>query len=342
MKRLSSLVVALLLSLLILNLVSFFFGAAPATTLRALFAGTLGSGYGTGQILFKATPILFSALGARVAMRAGLFNIGVEGQLLFTSFMVGSLGTFLGDVPSVVAWLCLLIVSLVAGALWASIPASLRISTGAHEVLTTLIMNRLADPFVGFLLVTFFLVTGGIRTSDLPPTVLLPKLDRWFEMFRGSAVNVSIVMALVLFPLFQFFEKRTLFGRTLALIGSNPDACKHARIPVKRWMFLAMLLSGAIAGLGAMSTVVGYKGYFEQGLGAGSGFLGIAVALAAGESLFSLLFLALLFGFFEQGGLAINAHVPREGLLMIEAIVLVVVVMREAKGRGASKIGATQ
>ena len=104
--------------------------------------------------MFKATPILFSALGARVAMRAGLFNIGVEGQLLFTSFMVGSLGTFLGDVPSVVAWLCLLITSLVAGALWASIPASLRISTGAHEVLTTLIMNRLADPFVGFLLVT--------------------------------------------------------------------------------------------------------------------------------------------------------------------------------------------
>jgi simple sugar transport system permease protein len=123
--------------------------------------------------------------------------------------------------------------------------------------------------------------------------------------------------------------------RELTLVGMNPVACAAERIPVARRLAQGMLLSGAIAGLACTATVLGYKGHFESGLGAGVGFGGVAVAMLGRGSAVGLVFAALLFGTLQQGGLAINAHVPMEVMDVLQGVIIVAVALADARVRAA-------
>jgi ABC-type uncharacterized transport system permease subunit len=128
---------------------------------------------------------------------------------------------------------------------------------------------------------------------------------------------------------------RSRAGRETVLVGLSPIACAAERIPVARRLGVAMVMSGAMAGLGALAPVLGYKGYFESGLGAGAGFGGIAVALLGRGHPVGLLLAALLFGTLEQGGLAINARVPMEVTTVLQGVVIVAVALADARVRAA-------
>jgi simple sugar transport system permease protein len=146
---------------------------------------------------------------------------------------------------------------------------------------------------------------------------------------------VALAGAVVLAFVLGWAYRRTRFGREVALVGLNPDACAAERIPVRRRIAEALVASGAIAGLVASATVMGYKGYFEQGLGAGAGFAGLAVALLGRGSSLGLVLAALLFGTLQQGGLAINAHVPMELMDVIIGVVIASVALADARIRAS-------
>lgn len=312
------------------------YGESPRELARLLFEGTWGTGYGAGQVLFKATPLLFSGVAFHLALRAGLFNIGAEGQITIGSLVVATVGAHLSpQLRPMFAVPIVLAAAMVAGSLWASVPALLRARYGAHEVISTIMMNRIADAVVGLAFAYGLAKVGTVRTPDIRSGAHLPRLDHFVSAFRGSAASVALFIAIAVAIAVTIAEKRTRIGREIGLVGQNPAACAAERIPVARRIVAAMMLSGAVAALACSGTVLGYKGYYEQGLGAGAGFGGLAVALLGRGNPIGLLLAALLIGTLAQGGLALNAHVPMEMMDIVQAVVIVSVALADTRIRKA-------
>jgi simple sugar transport system permease protein len=265
--------------IVVLNLLSFAFGVAPLATLRLAAAGSWGTPYGIGQVLFKATPLIFTGLSFEVALRAGLFNIGAEGQLALAALVAGVVGARLpAGTPWPVALVIEIAVAAATGAFVALAPAAMRARLGVHEIISTIMMNRIVDGVMPFALVTL-LAAANLRTADIPKGAQLPKLDRFVSALDGSAASLAFPVAVALAFGVGAWLERSRIGREIGWIGKNAEACRAEGIPVARRLVQAMLLSGALAGLVMSATVLGYKGYEELGLGAGAGFTGIAVSL---------------------------------------------------------------
>lgn len=310
------------------------YGESPLAMTRELFVGTWGTPYGVGQVLFKATPLFFTGLAVHVALRAGLFNIGVEGQLAVASVAVGTLGAHLPPgVRWFLAWPLLFAVAMGSGALWSLLPAVLRSRFGTHEVITTILMNRLAGVAVNVALGLGLAEAGSVRTPDVVFGARLPRLSAFAPSLGGSAVSLAALIAVATVVLTLVLLPRTRYGREAVLAAANPVACAAERIPVARRLLQSLVLSGAIAGLASLGTVLGYKGYYEQGLGAGAGFTGIAVAMLGRGRILGMVVAALLFGMLAQGGLVLNAHVPMEVMEVLEAVVVLAVALGDGAVR---------
>jgi simple sugar transport system permease protein len=327
---------------LLLNLISFAFGVAPLSTLRAAAAGTWGTPYGVGQVLFKATPLIFTGLAFEVGFRAGLFNIGAEGQLALGSLAAGWVGASLpAGTPWIVAVpVCVVVAALVA-ALVALAPALMRARLGVHEIISTIMCNRIADGLLPFALVSL-LGARSLRTADLVPGASLPKLERALPEFAGSAASVAFPLAVAAAFAVDALLRRTRAGREMRWTGQNAEACRAEGIDVPRRLVQAMLLSGALAGGAMTATVLGYKGYYELGLGSGAGFTGIAVALLGRGHPRGIVRAAILFGTLQQAGLAINAHVPKEAMDVLTACAIVLVAIANRAGRGQPRAPAAE
>ena len=307
------------------NLLAFAFAQSPSATLASAFAGTWGTPYGVGQVLFKATPLVFTGFAFHVAQRAGLFNIGAEGQLALASLCGAAFaGRLPASTPAPVALALSLLVAVAAAALVALPPALMRARLGVHEVISGIMMNRIVDVLVPFTLATVLGATA-MRTADVVPGAVLPRLDRLFPSLAGSAASLAFALAVALVAALHVWLVRSRAGREMGWIGVNAGACRAEGVDVRGRLVLAMLLSGAFAGLGMSATVLGYKGYFEIGLGSGAGFAGIAVALLGRGHPAGVVLAAVFFGTLQQAGLAINARVPKEAMTVLEAVAIVLV-----------------
>ncbi len=330
-------------AVLVLNLLSWGFGEAPWATLLTAAAGSWGTVYGIGQVLFKATPLLLAGIAVDLALRAGLFNIGVEGQIA-----IGSLaGTLVAIVlppglPTIVAVPITLVAAAASGALWAGVAGWMRARFGAHEVITTIMLNRIADALVAMIMTSWLALPGTVRTPDIAPSTSLPRLEALFDALSGSAVSWAFPASLLVLVGVYGWLRHSRLGRELVWVGHNEKACAAEGIPVGRRKILAMALSGAIAALAMAGMVLGYKGYYEIGLGAGVGFGGIAVAFLGRGRPLGLLLAALVFGTLAQAGLVINAKVPKEATGILEAVVIITIALssraaaKDAQRRAAS------
>jgi simple sugar transport system permease protein len=226
--------------------------------------------------------------------------------------------------------------AMAAGALWALGPAVLKTRFGAHEVISTIMMNNVAAGFVGLALGSGGLaLAGSVRTPDVVPGARVPRLDRWFPDFHGSAVSLAIVLAIITSVFVTRAYRNTVFGREIGLVGKNARAMAAEGVSVPRRLEQVLEVSGALAGAASIGTVLGYKGYFEEGLGAGAGFGGLAVALLGRGTASGLVLSALLFGTLQQGGLALNVHVPKELMDVIASVVIVSVALADVAARRA-------
>lgn len=327
------LVVAVATAVTLTNVLAFVAGVAPREALRVAYEGTLASGYGLGQILFRATPIALTALAVRVGLLAGLFNIGVEGQLAGASLAVGVVGAWCGaaGMPGVVGGAIVLATAILAGAAIAAIPGLLRARFGASEVIGGIVVNQLVAIGVGFLLRTRFAVPGTMRTPSLPSELVVRPLGVWVPALAGAPVSGLTLAVAVFVPLAYAALARMRVAREWELVAESPEACAFAGIPVTARRMQAFAVSGAIAGLVALPMVAGYKGYAEPGLGAGAGFAGLAAAMMGGPSAVVTLAAALWFGLVDQAGLALHALVPKDLVLVVQASTLVVAALLGAR-----------
>ncbi len=327
-------VLAILLALVAGAVLVLTLGRNPVEVYAKLLDAIFGSAYGFGQVLFKATTLIGTGLAVAVAFRAGLFNIGAEGQMVLAGLVSASFATVLGDAwPAVVAAPLVLLVAAATGALWAMIPALLRAYLGVHEVINTIMLNFVAFALASWILVERLALFESVHTAEIPLAARLPRLEDFAPAFRGAPLNLALAVQLLLCVACFLALWRTRWGYEVRATGLSETAARSAGIPVRRRMVQAMALSGALAGTAAANFVQGYKYYFEEGFSAEAGFKGIAVALLGGTHPLGIVPAALFFGALDRGGFVINALVPKEFVDILQAIVILLVIV--VAGRAA-------
>ena len=301
-------------------------GVNPLTVYWKLFEGIALNPYGLAQTLFKATPLIMTGLGIALGFKANIFNIGAEGQMVVGGFVCAWLGfTFTGLPPFLLIPLCIL-GAFAGGMLWAAVPAILKVRTGAHEVITTIMMNFIALALTNYLVTSFFHLPETIHTQLTARAAFLPRLEQYISVFKGSPANVTLLLAMALCAAFWWLIWKTPYGYEIRAIGLNPSAAETGGINIKRNVLLTFLISGGLSGLAATNFILGYKHYFEEGFSQGVGFMGIAVALVGQNNPVGIIFSALLFGALSHGTLVINALVPKDIIQILQALVIFFVI----------------
>jgi simple sugar transport system permease protein len=326
-------VIAACIGLGIGSLLAGLFGARPDRFLSLLIGGTLGSGYGLGQVLFKATPLIFTGLAVALPFRAGLFNIGAEGQMTIGGFAMALIGIHLAPVGGPWLWVLCILGAAVAGGVWGGIAGALKARTGAHEVIVTILLNFVALALVNYFLSQHYALPDTVRTAEVGEGAWMARASDSLAVFRGSGLSTALIFALVVSAGCDLLLLRTSLGFSWRILGGGLRRARYARLSPARLTFASLALAGAMAGVGSASYILGYKHYFEEGFSGGIGYLGIAVALLARNRPLAIPATAILFGFLSQGGLVVNQLVPRELVDIIVAVTLFVFIVLDARVR---------
>ena len=341
---------------LVSGLVVLVIGENPIEAVRILVWGALGWGEGIGFTLYYATNFIFTGLAVAVAFHAGLFNIGGEGQAY-----LGGLGAALValTLDSVVPWWITFPLAILAsalfGAFWAAIPAWLQAYRGSHIVITTIMFNFIGASIMVWLLVDHLSPPGSMapETRTFEAGAQLPKLDGLFALFGldigGSPVNITLFLALVAAYFVYLLIWRTRLGYEIRTTGLNPTAGVYAGISPARIIIIAMLISGALAGMMALNPVMGEQYRLQLDLAGGAGFVGIAVALMGRSHPIGVVLAAILFGVLYQGGAELAFEMPkitRDMIVVIQGLVILFAgalehMFRPALGRMFANAGRT-
>jgi ABC-type uncharacterized transport system permease subunit len=301
-------------------------GESPLGIYRLLVSTTWGTSYGIGQVLAKATPLVFTGLSVALAFRAGLFNIGAEGQLAAGSFAAAACGAILpASLPGPIAVVLCVGAAMLAGGLIGAIPGALKARYGAHEVINTIMLNFIVSALVLWLGNKWFFVAHTTHTARIPEAAHLRTLG-----FPGSAANTSLFFALLCALGVHVLVTRTRRGFEWRALGQSPRAAENAGVSVPRAIFGAMTLAGALAGAAGSHYVLGYKHYFERDIGSGVGFMGVAVALLGRNHPAGIVIAALLFGTLSHGGLEVSERVPKQLVEILQAVIILAVAVAAA------------
>lgn len=322
----------LALAFIVSGIVVWMIGENPFEAMKLLLIGALGRGEGIGFTLFFATNFIFTGLSVAVAIHAGLFNIGSEGQAylggLGAALVALALDNYLPwylTMPFAVAGAALF------GAAWAFIPAWLQAYRGSHVVITTIMFNFIGAALMVYLLVNVLIVPGKMapETRTFLEGGQLPKLDWLLAIFGlklGAApFNFSFIIALVMSVAVWFLIWRTKLGYEMRTLGISPSAAAYAGINQKRIIIITMLISGGLAGMMALNPVMGASARLQVEFVGGAGFVGIAVSLMGRNHPLGILLAALLFGVLYQGGGELSFDMPnitRDMIVVIQGLVI--------------------
>jgi ABC-type uncharacterized transport system permease subunit len=333
--------VALLVASLVGDVLILSFGQNPGAVYRLLIEGTWGNAYGFGQVLYKATTLTFTGLAVAMGLRAGLFNIGAESQLAAGGFCAAMVGLLLpAGLPSLVTLPIYIVAAALGGGIVGGIPGALKAKFGAHEVITTIMLNFVVLALLNYLVSAHLKVADTLHTPPIDGGSL-PRLSAYIPAFHGSAANTVIVLAMIAVIVTWWYLFRTRRGFELRATGLQPLAAEYGGVRVGNVWWRALALSGALAGIGGLNFVLGYKYYYEDAFASGAGFLGIAVAIVGRNNPIGVALASLAFATISQGGLAVNAMVPKQMVDVLEAVVIIAVaasvpeVRRLLRGKGA-------
>lgn len=298
-------------------------GVAPGGAALALFKGSLGNARAIGGTLQEMTPLLIAGLAVFVALQAGLFNIGVEGQLLIGACAATAVGL---AIPGWAGILLALTAGCVAGSAWAFPAGWIKAYRGGHEVITTIMLNAVALQLIHYL-------TGGPMKQpgqQSATTATLTDSTRLGDIVSEPRVNLALVLALVVLGAFWVWFRRTVAGYELRLTGANPRAAELAGVNVRQVTLKAMLVSGALAGLAGACQALAFEGRFYAEFSAGYGFDALGVALLAAGSPAGLIPSSFLFGVLAKGSTMLQVEGVPKGItgVVLGLVIVVYAVLR--------------
>jgi general nucleoside transport system permease protein len=313
--------IALLASMAIGSVLMLIVGRSPGDVWWSMVTRVCGDRYQLGQVLYKATALALTGLAVSIPLDAGLFNIGGEAQLGAGIFACAVTGMALPTgTPAVLAIPVCVLAAVAAGGAIGALIGGLRVARGAHEVITSIMLNAIV---AGVVLVEGMnhIFRGGTTTGPpIAPGAELPSLG-----LAGSAANTSILLAAGAVALVWWLRARTTWGQAWLAVGRDPEAARSVGISVGRVQVWVMTGAGALAGLAATSFVMGHKHALEEGLGRGAGLLGISAALLGRLHPVGVALASLLLGFLSVGGLAVGDKVPKELTEMLQGVVVLAV-----------------
>jgi ABC-type uncharacterized transport system permease subunit len=292
----------------------------------ALVVGSFGSLRAISNTINSSTPLILCGISVAIAFKAGLFNIGATGQMLaggMTALWVG----FAMDGPGYVQVPLAVLAGAVGGAAYGAIPGILKARTGAHEVITTIMLNNMAGFLVLWLLKTN-LYQREDRTDPISkfvtPTGRLPRLFGFLSDRPDLVAHTGFVVAILAVIVYWWFLNRSTTGFEFRAFGMNADAAQYAGMHTKRLTVMAMMFAGAFAGLAGSAEVLGTYGYGSQNFAGDIGFDAIAIALLGRSTPLGTLLAALLFGALQAGGrqMQANTDVPIDLIVVLRALIV--------------------
>ena len=322
---------AVLLALVIGALIMMATSVPPTTVLQSFVAmadGALGSLNALSETLTAAIPLVLAGLGIGLAFRAGLFNIGAEGQMVVGGLATAVASFSITGLPMAIHLPLALLIGLSVGALYAGIAGALRAVTGAHEVISTIMLNLISFRLLDYFLRQPYIQKEG-RSDPISRAMLesaeLPRLLSFIDPNLRLHFGLFIMLAAVALVWWLLF--RSKLGFAFRISGENPDAARYAGIRAGLTIVLAMMIAGALAGLAGAAQVSGVLGRATPGFTAGIGFDAIAVALLGRSHPVGILLAGLLFGGLEAGGrqMQVNAGVSIDMISIMQALIIIFV-----------------
>ena len=275
------------------------------------------------ESLVTSTPYILTGLSVAIGFRAGLFNIGAEGQFFIGALCSAYVGYSISGLPAFIHLPLALLAGAAGGAAWGAIPGYLKARFGAHEVVNTIMMNWIAFRLSDWLL------TGPMKASGFRPVTpnveVTAELPRFFD--DPLRFNWGFVIALAMAGLVYWLLFKTTIGFELRSVGNNPDGAKYAGMSITRNIVLVMTLAGGLAGLAGATQVLGVDRWVGQGFSAGYGFDSIALALLGKSHPLGVVLAALLFGFLRSGATRMQsmAGIPIDIISVIQGLVIIFV-----------------
>ena len=294
----------------------------PLTAYGALLQGAVGSPNALTETFVQAAPLLLAGLGVGLGFKAGLFNIGAQGQFLMGAVGAIAVGGGLNGQPGVVAIPLAVAAGMLAGAFVGFVPGILKATSGAHEVVTTIMINYVA------LATLSWLVSGPLRLPGSPQPITAPVTSAALPIVFGPDGHLGVLIALAAVPLVWFLLYRTTKGFEMRTVGANPDAARYAGMRPRLIVVLTMSLAGLLAGTAGAGNILGLNHEMTATFSTTVGFDSITVALLGRSNPWGILPAALLFGGMRAGSalMQIQAGVPRELVDVVQAIILLFLV----------------
>jgi len=325
-RELEAAAIALLASVAIGSVLIMLYGQSPAHVWWQMIARTFSSEYNVGQVLFKATGLVLTGLGVAIALDAGLFNIGAEGQMVAGLVACACTGTALpAGTPAVIAIPACALAAAAAGGAVGALIGGLRVWRNANEVITSIMLNEIVAA-VALAIASRYIFANGTTTGlPIAPGAEMPDLG-----MAGSAANGALVLALLLAAALWWLRARTTWGQALRTVGADAEAARSVGLGVGRVRVLAMTASGALCGLAAVNFVLGDRHAYEQSAGAGTGFFGLAVALLGRQHPAGIVASALVLGLLTSGGLVVNDLIPKDLTTLLVGVVVLAITCASA------------
>jgi len=340
LERIGAQLLALLLAFAIAVIIGAFlivaYGESPISVYGAILRSSLGSADGFGYVLANATPLIFSALAVAICFKGGLFNIGVEGQYLVAMVTAAWAALSLDFLPGPFLVTAVLLAAMLGGMIWAAIPGILKVKTGAHEVVTTIMLNGVAVSLLAYALngpLKFSNAPAGqnvdLRTDVFSDQALIGDLGSVFDITPGAHLSWLFLLGVVAATLMWFVIRRTRLGFEARAVGSSPGSAKAGGISIGATQLKLFLMSGALAGLVGMQQILADRGYLGTNYVAQLGFTGIAVAFLGQNNPIGIVGAAIVWGILGRGetALQIETEVPREFIIILQGILILTVVI---------------
>lgn len=318
-------VIAVFIAFLVGAILIVLLGRNPLEVYQTLLEGGLSGWPNFSVTLQMTTPLLFTGLSVAIAFRAGLWNIGAEGQMLIGGLFAGVAGYAFAGLPTIIHLPLCILLGFLGGLLWASIPALLRVYLGVNELVVCLMLNPIALLLTGYISTKALKAPGPTnKLPDIAQTAYLPS----FSIY--SQLNAGIIMGVAICIFFLVFNATTVRGFIWKLIGLNPRFAHYGGIDVKTNALWVMLVSGGVAGLAGVEQVLGQYHSFYDNFSPGFGFDGIAVAMLANSNPLGVIAASFLFGTLN-GGSAVLQMTTGLSKYFVQVLQFTVVLVLAAK-----------
>ncbi len=294
----------------------------PFRTYWAIIEGSIGSVNGIVDTLVNATPVILVGLGVGFCFKAGMFNIGGQGQVLVGAVTAAAVGAAMAQQSPILAIPAALLAGAAAGTFYGFIPGALKAFTGAHEVVTTIMLNYIAIQIVAYL------ITGPLRAEGSSfarsPDIGNAALPVIIGAGTGHPGHIGIILPFLVVPLMWWILYRTTFGFEVRTVGANPDAARYAGMRPRRLIVLSLSAAGLLGGIAGSIEILGVTGYMPAAYSTNIGFDAITVALLGRANPFGIMLSGLLLGAMRAGAplMQVQANVPVQMIDFLEGVIL--------------------